>query len=136
MRLAKDAKSCHFRKGLYVDLMSHVVPFPSGSNHPSKGPSQIAFDRRELAAILNVYGQMVSKGDWKDYAMDFLRDRAVFSVYRRASEHPLYRIEKVPALRKKQGQFAVIAPGGLVLKRGHELTTVLKVFDKARFRSV
>ncbi len=116
--------------------MSQVVPFPSGSNHPSKGPSQVAFDRQELSAILNVYGQMVSKGDWKDYAMDFLRDRAVFSVYRRASDHALYRIEKVPALRNKQGQFAVIAPGGLVLKRGHELKTVLRVFDKARFRSV
>ena len=116
--------------------MSHIVPFPSGGNRPSKGPSQIAFDRQELSAILNVYGQMVSKGDWKDYAMDFLRDKAVFSVYRRASEHALYRIEKVPALRKKQGQFAVIAPGGLVLKRGHDLQTVLKVFNKARFRSV
>ncbi|WP_427452492.1 DUF2794 domain-containing protein [Litorimonas sp. WD9-15] len=116
--------------------MTQVVPFPTTSNTPSKGPSQIAFDRQELSAILNVYGQMVSKGDWKDYAMDFLRDKAVFSVYRRASEHPLYRIEKVPALRNKQGQFSVIAPGGLVLKRGHELTTVLKVFDKARFRSV
>ena len=116
--------------------MSHVVPFPTTSKTPSKGPSQVAFDRTELSAILNVYGQMVSKGDWKDYAMDFLKDKAVFSVYRRASEHPLYRIEKVPALRKKQGQFSVIAPGGLVLKRGHDLLTVLKVFDKARFRSL
>jgi hypothetical protein len=120
----------------YDALMSPIVPFPSGSNRPSKGPSQVAFDRQELSAILNVYGQMVSKGDWKDYAIDFLRDRAVFSVYRRASEHALYRIEKVPALRRKQGQFAVIAPGGLVLKRGHELVTVLRMFDKARFRSV
>lgn len=96
----------------------------------------MAFDRQELGQILNVYGQMVSKGDWKDYAMDFLRDRAVFSIYRKASEHALYRIEKVPALRNKQGQFSVIAPGGLVLKRGHDLSAVLKVFDKARFRSV
>lgn len=116
--------------------MSEVVPFPASSSSPQKAPSQVAFDRKELSAILNVYGQMVSKGDWKDYAMDFLRDRAVFSVYRRASDHALYRIEKVPALRKKQGQFAVIAPGGLVLKRGHDLQAVLKVFDKARFRSV
>ena len=116
--------------------MSEVVPFPSSSNSPQQAPSQVAFDRKELSAILNVYGQMVSKGDWKDYAMDFLRDRAVFSVYRRASDHALYRIEKVPALRKKQGQFAVIAPGGLVMKRGHDLQAVLKVFDKARFRSI
>ena len=130
------AKSCQLQKGVYIEGMSQVVPFPSGSNRSSKGPSQVAFDRQELSAILNVYGQMVSKGDWKDYAMDFLKDKAVFSVYRRASDHALYRIEKVPALRNKQGQFAVIAPGGLVLKRGHELQTVLKVFDKARFRSV
>ena len=116
--------------------MSQILPFPSGSSHQSKAPAQVAFDRQELSAILNIYGQMVSKGDWKDYAMDFLRDKAVFSVYRRASEHALYRIEKVPALRKKQGQFAVIAPGGLVLKRGHDLQVVLKVFDKARFRSL
>jgi len=129
-------KTCLLRKPAYVGNMSQIVPFPSGSNRPSKGPSQVAFDRQELSAILNVYGQMVSKGDWKDYAMDFLRDKAVFSIYRRASEHALYRIEKVPALRKKQGQFAVIAPGGLVLKRGHDLQTVLKIFDKARFRSV
>lgn len=120
----------------YVEHMTEVFPFPSNSKRSSKGLSQVAFDRHELSAILNVYGQMVSKGDWKDYAMDFLRDKAVFSVYRRASEHPLYRIEKKPALRKKQGQFSVIAPGGLVLKRGHDLKTVLKVFDKARFRSV
>ncbi len=116
--------------------MSHVVPFPTTSNSSPQEASQVAFDRQELSAILNVYGQMVSKGDWKDYAMDFLRDKAVFSVYRKASEHPLYRIEKVPALRNKQGQFAVIAPGGLVLKRGRDLNAVLKVFDKARFRSV
>ena len=128
--------TCQPRNLSYVSLMSHVVPFPTTSKTPPKAASQVAFDRKELSAILNVYGQMVSKGDWKDYAMDFLRDKAVFSVYRRASEHPLYRIEKVPALRKKQGQFSVIAPGGLVLKRGHDLRTVLKVFDKARFRSL
>ena len=79
---------------------------------------------------------MVSKGEWKDYALDFLKDKAVFSIFRRATEHPLYRIEKVPSLRNKQGQFAVIAPGGLILKRGHELKTVLKVFDKMRFKPV
>ncbi|WP_371397196.1 DUF2794 domain-containing protein [Fretibacter rubidus] len=99
-------------------------------------PSQTAFDRRELSIILSVYGQMVSQGEWKDYAMDFLKDKAVFSVFRRATEHPLYRIEKTPALRDKQGQFSVIAPGGLILKRGHDLRTVLRVFDKQRFKSV
>ena len=77
---------------------------------------------------------MVSAGHWKDYAMDFLSDRAVFSIYRKATEHPLYRIEKFPTLRNRQGQFSVIAPGGLILKRGHELDNVLKVFDKAKFQ--
>jgi len=131
-----EVKTCQDEKRAYVEPMSHVVPFPTTSKSAPKEASQIAFDRQELSAILNVYGQMVSKGDWKDYAMDFRRDKAVFSIYRRASEHALYRIEKIPALRKKQGQFAVIAPGGLVLKRGQDLKTVLKVFDKARFRSV
>lgn len=121
--------------------MSNIIPLtPKGSQHAvankSKRPSQVAFDRRELGLILNVYGQMVSKGDWKDYAMDFLRDKAVFSIYRKATEHALYRIEKVPDLRQKQGQFAVIAPGGLILKRGHDLESVLRVFDKQRFRTV
>ncbi len=97
-------------------------------------PSQIAFNRQELSLILAVYGQMVSNGDWKDYALDFLHDKAVFSIFRRATEHPLYRIEKTPALRHKQGQFAVIAPGGLIMKRGHDLKTVLRVFDKMRFK--
>ena len=113
--------------------MTNIIPLRSSAASPQT-PSQIAFDRKELSAILNVYGQMVSKGDWKDYALDFLPERAVFSIYRKASEHALYRIEKVPTLRSKQGQFAVIAPGGLVLKRGHDLAAVLKVFDKQRFR--
>jgi hypothetical protein len=113
-------------------VMSKVVRI--GNGH--KAPSQVSFDRRELSQILNVYGQMVSKGEWKDYAIDFLEDRCVFSIYRKASEHPLYRIEKVPALRNRQGQFAVVAPGGLILKRGHDLVQVLRVFDRARFKSV
>lgn len=121
--------------------MSNIIPISptppqTSSNTKPKRPSQVAFDRRELGLILNVYGQMVSKGDWKDYAMDFLRDKAVFSIYRKATEHALYRIEKVPDLRQKQGQFAVIAPGGLILKRGHDLEAVLRVFDKQRFRTV
>ena len=77
---------------------------------------------------------MVSQGEWKDYAMDFLKERAIFSIYRRASEHALYRIEKTPALKDKQGQYSVIAPGGLIMKRGNDLKAVLRVFDKQRFR--
>ncbi len=116
-------------------MTSKIVPIA-----PRLGPSklrpaaQTAFDRKELGQILSVYGRMVSQGYWKDYAMDFLPDRAVFSIYRKASEHALYRIEKSPALRNKQGQFSVFAPGGLILKRGHELSSVLKVFDKKKFQ--
>jgi Protein of unknown function (DUF2794) len=91
---------------------------------------QTAFDRPELSSILNVYGRMVAAGEWRDYALDFLEDVAVFSVFRRASEMPLFRIEKRPRLRAKQGQYCVVAAGGLILKRGHELAQVLKVFDK------
>ena len=116
-------------------MASNVVNLQSQTSHQKmQAPSQVAFNRQELSLILNVYGQMVSNGDWKDYAMDFLKDKAIFSIYRKASEHALYRIEKVPSLRQKQGQFAVIAPGGLILKRGHDLKTVLKVFDKQRFK--
>jgi len=100
-------------------MTSNIVDWPhSSSSSPQRAPSQVAFQRQELSLILNVYGQMVSNGDWKDYGMSFLKDRAVFAVYRKASEHPLYRIEKTPALRGKQGEYSVIAPGGLILKRG------------------
>ena len=116
-------------------MTSNIVNLPTFASHGQKGtPSQVAFQRQELSLILNVYGQMVSNGDWKDYAMSFLKDRAVFAVYRKASEHALYSIEKIPALRDKQGQYCVIAPGGLILKRGHDLKTVLRVFDKQRFK--
>lgn len=117
-------------------MSAKIVPLNPSRKSPSQNrkPSQISFDRKELGQILAVYGQMVSLGHWKDYAMDFLPEKAVFSIFRRATEHPLYRIEKVPSLQKKQGQFSVIAPGGLILKRGHDLKTVLKVFDKQRFK--
>ncbi len=118
-------------------MSANIVSLPNRlTSSRQRPPSQIAFNRVELGQILSVYGQMVSQGHWKDYAMDFLKDKAVFSIYRRASEHPLYRIEKIPALRLKQGQYSVIAPGGLILKRGHDLKIVLRVFDKQRFRRV
>jgi len=118
-----------------IEMVSNIVRLPTPiTSSQQRTPSQVAFDRQELSIILGLYGQMVSNGDWKDYAMDFLKDKAVFSIYRKASEHPLYAIEKVPALRNKQGQFSVIAPGGLILKRGHDLKTVLRVFDKQRFK--
>ena len=88
------------------------------------------FDRRELDCILSLYGRMVSADEWRDYAIDFLKDRALFSVFRRTSEMPLYAIEKHPRLRTRQGQYAVIAASGLVLKRGHELPQVLRVLER------
>jgi hypothetical protein len=91
----------------------------------------VSFDRRELSEILNVYGRMVAAGEWRDYAIDMLKDRAVFSIFRRTSEMPLFRIEKNPKLARRQGAYSVVAAGGLVMKRGQELATVLRVFDKA-----
>lgn len=113
-------------------MSSNIVPIKKPK--PPKGPSQVAFHRTELNLILNIYGQMVSKGEWKDYAIDMLRDKAVFSIYRRATETPLYTIVKNPSLAGKQGAYSVMAPGGLILKRGHELKAVLRVFDKQRFK--
>lgn len=97
---------------------------------------QVSFDRRELGAILRLYGQMVAAGEWRDYGISCLRERAVFSVFRRTAEHPLYRIEKHPRLRARQGMYAVIAPGGQILRRGHDLTTVLRVLERKLIRSV
>ncbi len=91
---------------------------------------QVNFDRRELTAILDVYGRFVAAGEWRDYALDFGRERAVFSVFRRTAEMPLYRIEKNPRLAAKQGAFSVVAATGLVLKRGQDLARVLRVFEK------
>lgn len=93
-------------------------------------PARVTFDRHELRAILDLYGRMVAAGEWRDYAIDFTRDRAVFSVFRRASEVPIYRIEKDPKLARRQGAYSVIAQGGLILRRGHELARVLMVIDR------
>jgi hypothetical protein len=104
---------------------------------PSPPALDIVFwERRELDLILRLYGRMVAAGEWRDYAIDGGRESASFSVFRRTSEQPLYRIEKRPALARRQGAYAVHAPGGLVLKRGHELEAVLRVFDKKRFSVV
>lgn len=91
---------------------------------------QVAFNRRELDTILNLYGRMVAAGEWRDYAIDMLKERAVFSIFRRTSEVPLYRVEKTPKLARKQGAYAVVAATGLILKRGHDLAQVLRVLDK------
>ena len=91
----------------------------------------VMFARSELMAILSLYSRMVAAGEWKDYAIDSLKDCAVFSVFRRASETPLFRIEKTPRLARKQGAFSVVNANGIILKRGHELGPVLRVFDKS-----
>ena len=90
----------------------------------------IAFDRRELSQILDIYGRKVASGEWRDYAIDTLREKAVFSVFRRASETPLYRIEKAPKLSRRQGAYSVIAATGLILKRGSDLGRVLRALDR------
>lgn len=92
--------------------------------------SAVFFTRAELDQILSLYGRKVASGEWRDYAMGFERDRAVFSVFRRASEVPLYRIEKNPRLARRQGAFSVIAATGLILKRGHDLNAVLAVLER------
>jgi hypothetical protein len=96
----------------------------------SKDSLPVTFHRRELDAILWIYGRMVGEGDWRDYAIDHLKDKAVFSVFKRSGEMPLFRIEKNPKLAAKQGAFSVINVNGTILKRGHDLSQVLKVFDK------
>ena len=105
----------------------------AGSPSPRQKPF-VGFDRRELNTILNLYGRKVAAGEWRDYALDFLKDRALFSVYKRASERPLYVIEKTPRLRARQGQYAVTGQEGRVLKRGHELETVLRALELAVVR--
>jgi len=103
---------------------------------PAPQSGQVFFDRRELTRILHLYGRMVAAGEWRDYAIGANDEVCVFSVYRRASENPLYRIEKRPALARRQGAWAVIGEGGMILKRGHELDQVLRIFDKGKFKVV
>ena len=93
--------------------------------------SRVTFDRRELDRIFGLYGRMVAAGEWRDYAIDFLKDRAVFSVFRRSAEVPIYRIEKNPRLARKQGAYSVISATGLIVRRGHELDRVLRALDKS-----
>ena len=102
------------------------IPFPQADHIPD----EVGFDRKELNIILRVYGRMVAAGEWRDYAMARMRDLAVFAVFRRTAETPLYRIEKRPKLRNRQGLYAVVGMDGQVLRRGHDLDQVLKVFEK------
>ncbi len=120
------------------------MTFGSGDIEPSQWPgggtaaraptsplNQVTFNRRELNRILDLYGRKVAAGEWRDYAIDFLKDRAVFSVFRRTSEVPLYRIEKDPKLAHRQGAYSVVSASGQILRRGHELDRVLRAIDKS-----
>jgi hypothetical protein len=102
------------------------IPFPQAD----RMAEEVSFDRRELGQILRVYGRMVAAGEWRDYAIAAMRDLAVFSVFRRTAETPLYRIEKRPKLRARQGAYAVVGMDGQVLRRGHDLDQVLKVLER------
>lgn len=94
----------------------------------------VVFTRDELSRILGLYGQFVAAGVWRDYAIDHLKDAAVFSVFRRSAETPIYRVEKRPAFANKQGVWTVVSMTGVILKRGHDLAQVLKIFDRQRLR--
>ena len=104
---------------------------PSGAN-----PDVERWTRRELGMILSIYGRMVAAGEWRDYAIDHLRGRAVFSIFRRASEQPIYRVEKSPRMGQRQGAFSVIAMDGRILRRGHDLAQVLRVLERKLIRAV
>ena len=118
------------RSGVLNGVMTSERP------EPAAGMDVVAFDRRELSAILNVYGRMVAIGEWRDYALDFRRDLAVFSIFRRAAEQPIYRIEKCPRDARRQGAYSVKGLDGRILKRGHDLSMVLRVLERKLIRSV
>jgi hypothetical protein len=111
-------------------------PLGGAAPAPRTPAPPVTFNRREINRILDLYGRKVAAGEWRDYAIEFLKDRAVFSVFRRASEVPLYRIEKSPKLARRQGTYSVISATGLIVRRGHELDRVLRAIDKLQFAVV
>ena len=108
------------------------IPFPQSA----RMPEEVSFDRRELGQILRVYGRMVAAGEWRDYGMSFGRESASFAIFRRTAENPLYRIEKHPKLRQKQGMYVVFGSAGQAMRRGHELAPVLKVLERKLIRLI
>jgi len=116
------------------DHMNYQVP-PTDKVQPMP-PAQVAFHRTELSLILSLYGRFVAAGEWRDYGISCLRDVAIFSVFRRTAETPLYRIEKRPKLRDRQGMYAVVGMDGQILRRGHDLKTVLRVLERKLIRAV
>ena len=122
------------REGRKSGVMNYQVP-PGGNLHQFP-PTQVAFHRTELSVILSLYGRFVAAGEWRDYGISCLRDAAVFSVFRRTAENPLYRIEKRPKLRDRQGVYSVVGMDGQILRRGHDLKTVLRVLERKLIRAV
>lgn len=118
-----------------MGLIRHMYTSDVISKFPTSAP-QVAFHRTELNIVLGLYGKMVAAGEWRDYGISMLKDVAVFSIFRRAAEHPLYRIEKRPKLRGKQGQYSVIAMDGQILKRGDDLKNVLRVLERRLIRAI
>ena len=112
------------------------VTYPPVLSFKKGLPDQVAFHKTELAVILSLYGRMVAAGEWRDYGISCLADFAVFSVFRRTAENPLYRIEKRPKLANRQGQYSVVSMDGQILKRGHDLKTVLRVLEKKLIRLI
>ena len=127
-------------------MNNEPIVFARAADRPSARPmtaggslwthGRTRFDRPELNCILSLYGRMVVAGEWRDYAIDFGEEAAVFSVFRRTSEMPLYRIEKRPRLKDRQGQYAVVAASGHVMRRGHELPAVLRVLERKLMKPV
>lgn len=134
MECAVDVTSKNDHPGV-ADLAAHRqrqearTAAPVGPR-PAPAPAVVSFNRRELQDILGVYGRKVAAGEWRDYALDFTPAKAIFSIYRRTSEVPLYRVEKDPKLAQKQGAYSVVTATGLIMKRGHDLQRVLAVLDK------
>jgi hypothetical protein len=142
---AEALAESRLRRDYWANKRRRRMTFGSGETDPSQSYgggtpahipataplNQVTFSRRELNRILGLYGRKVAAGEWRDYAIDFLKDRAVFSVFRRASEVPIYRIEKSPRLSRRQGAYSVISAAGLVVRRGHELERVLRALDKS-----
>jgi len=123
-----DSEPIVFRPKSGANLQGATAP---AHTNQRREPAVVTFDRRELNDILDLYGRRVAAGEWRDYALDFGREKAVFSIYRRTSEWPLYRIEKNPKNARKQGAYSVITATGLILKRGHELKRVIQVLEKS-----
>jgi Protein of unknown function (DUF2794) len=134
-----DSEPSQFRGGVARGSLPLVPASKAASGQVNSAPlianqptsNQVTFDRAELNRLFGLYGRKVAAGEWRDYAIDFLKDRAVFSVFRRACEVPLYRIEKNPRLARRQGTYSVISATGLIVRRGQELDRVLRALDKS-----